>query len=133
MFVYHRLQSGASKWDEPQDFRVVVDKASGDTDHMPLDGESQVILRNLFIDSRLKSENFEAEAREKLQVAEKIRQRILSGVENCEKEIDNAATAERQAILAQFEIIQSQALCAMIEKHLGHVDSGCPHNFKQTS
>ncbi|KAJ1881221.1 Protein BZZ1 [Coemansia sp. RSA 486] len=133
MFVRRRLQSGASKWDEPPDFRVVVDVANGDTDQMPMDGESQVILRNLCIHTRINSQKSEVETREKMQAVEKSRQRILAGTDDCENEIANAASAERKAILAEFEIVQSQALCAMVEEKLGPVASGCPHKFKQTS
>ncbi|KAJ2595770.1 Protein BZZ1, partial [Coemansia sp. RSA 1722] len=133
MFVHRRLQSGASKWDEPPDFRVVVDVANGETDQMPMDGESQIILRNLCIHTRMKSQKSEVETREKMQAVEKSRQRILAGTDDCEKEIANAASAERKAILAEFEIVQSQALCALVEEKLGPVAPGCPHKFKQTS
>ncbi|KAJ1822476.1 Protein BZZ1, partial [Coemansia sp. RSA 2599] len=129
-FVRRRLESGASSWDEQPDFRVVVDLASGDNDSMMMDGESQVILRNMCIQARQSTGKAEAEAREKTMVAEQSRQRAQASAKGSERELENATTAEREATLAELEAVQYHALCEAIEQRLGRVDAGTPHEFK---
>ncbi|KAJ2854591.1 Protein BZZ1 [Coemansia erecta] len=129
-FVRRRLESGASSWDEPPDFRVVVDLASGDNENMMMDGESQVILRNMCIQAQKSTAKAQADAREKTLAAEQSRQRAQTSTKGSERELENAATAEREATLAELDAVQYQALCEAIEQRLGRVDLGTPHEFK---
>ncbi|KAJ2373944.1 Protein BZZ1 [Coemansia sp. RSA 2607] len=133
-FVRRRIESGASNWEEQPDFRVVVDLASGDNDAMVLDGESQVVLRNICLQAQRDGLRAESEARDKALTAEQTREKALAGgaagSKGCERELENAAASEREATLAELEAVQHRALSAAVEARLGAVDSGSPHDFK---
>ncbi|KAJ1720552.1 Protein BZZ1 [Coemansia erecta] len=133
-FVRRRVESGASSWEEQPDFRVVVDLASGDNDSMVLDGESQVVLRNICLQAQRDGLRAESEARDKALTAEQTREKALAGgaagSKGCERELESAAASEREATLAELEAVQHRALSAAVEAQLGAVDSGSPHDFK---
>ncbi|KAJ2721608.1 Protein BZZ1 [Coemansia sp. Benny D115] len=134
LFVRRRVESGASGWEEPPDFRVVVDLASGETDHVVLDGESQVVLRNICLQAHRDCDQAESQARVKAQSAEQIRSTLGNGsgvgTKGVDRELERAAGFDHEATLAELEAVQHQALFQVIEHHLGHVDSGNPHEFK---
>ncbi|KAI9500892.1 hypothetical protein BX070DRAFT_229041 [Coemansia spiralis] len=125
-FVRRRIDGGLSAWDEPPDFRVVVDYAGGENDNMALDGESQAILRNMCLQAQREGSRAEQETRARMQAAEQSKQK--AGTD--EKELLRAADAEREATMAELEAVQYQAVRAAVEQRLGPVDQGSPHEFK---
>ncbi|KAJ2084849.1 Protein BZZ1 [Coemansia sp. RSA 487] len=133
-FVRRRIDSGMSAWDEPPDFRVVVDYAGGEDDSMALDGESQAILRNMCLHAQREASRAELEARAKIQVVEQARQTLGAdaplSVAGDERELQKAAEAERDAAMSELEAVQFQAVRAAVEQRLGPVDQGSPHEFK---
>lgn len=129
-YIRHRVDSGLSKWEEPADFRVVVDYAAGENDAMALDGESQVILRNLCLQAQKDRDRADQEMQEKSLAAQSHRQKAQAGGKGSEKEMELAAESEREATLAELECAQHQAINTAVEKQLGSVDRGSPHEFK---
>ncbi|KAJ2744785.1 Protein BZZ1 [Coemansia sp. BCRC 34301] len=100
-----RRRQSLSRWDEPPDFRVVVDAAAGDDEAVAKDGESQAILRNLALQA-------------------------LRDARRAEDEMA-AADSDRDAAIAELHAIQHRALHAAVELHLGHaVANGSLHAFK---
>ncbi|KAJ2582636.1 Protein BZZ1, partial [Coemansia sp. RSA 1836] len=119
----------ASRWDEPPDFRVVVDAAAGDDDAMARDGESQAILRNLALQALRDARQAEDEMRAAAATAEQCRQRAASSAKG--GDLERAADADRDAAIAELRAVQHHALHAAVEQHLGHaVASGSLHAFK---
>ncbi|KAJ2654981.1 Protein BZZ1, partial [Coemansia sp. RSA 1285] len=134
-FVRRRIETGLSAWDEPPDFRVVVDYAGGESDRMALDGESQAILRNMCLHAQREASRAELEARAKIQAAEQTRRDTLGAggapsTAGDERGLQKAAEAERDAAMAELEAVQFQAVRAAVEQRLGPVDQGSPHEFK---
>ncbi|KAJ2162796.1 Protein BZZ1 [Coemansia sp. RSA 552] len=127
-YVRRRIDSGQSQWDEPPDFRVVVDVAAGEDDSMALDGESQVILRNMCVHAQREGVRAEQEARTQAQEAEQARQQQdpAEGLRG----LDRIFGAQRKSTMAELEAVQHQALRAAVEQRLGPVDQGNPHEFK---
>ncbi|KAJ2318268.1 Protein BZZ1, partial [Coemansia sp. RSA 2702] len=113
-------------WDEPADFRVVVDVAAGEDERMALDGESQVILRNLCVHAQREGMRAEQDARTKSQEAEQSRRQQPAD----DKALERVFEFERASTLAELEAVQHQALRAAVEQQLGPVDQGTPHEFK---
>ncbi|KAJ2184939.1 Protein BZZ1 [Coemansia sp. RSA 520] len=126
-YVRRRVENGLSTWDEPPDFRVVVDAAAGEDESMALDGESQVILRNMCVHALREGARAEQNARTKAQEAEQHRQ--LQHVEE-DVGLDRVFGFERDSTLAELEAVQHQALRMAVEQQLGPVDQGTPHEFK---
>ncbi|KAJ2506455.1 Protein BZZ1, partial [Coemansia sp. RSA 1939] len=134
-FVRRRIETGLSAWDEPPDFRVVVDYAGGESDQMALDGESQAILRNMCLHAQREASRAELEARAKIQTAEQTRRDTLGAdgspsTAGDERGLQKAAEAEREAAMAELEAVKFQAVRAAVEQRLGPVDQGSPHEFK---
>ncbi|KAJ2538042.1 Protein BZZ1, partial [Coemansia sp. RSA 1933] len=133
-FVRRRVDGGLSAWDEPPDFRVVVDYAGGEDGGMALDGESQAILRNMCLHAQREASRAELEARARMQTAEQTRQALsadaLLSTAGDERELQKAAGAERDSAMAELEAVQFQAVRAAVEQQLGPVDQGSPHEFK---
>ncbi|KAJ2808234.1 Protein BZZ1 [Coemansia guatemalensis] len=127
-YVRRRIDSGQSKWDEPPDFRIVVDVAAGEDENMMLDGESQVILRNLCVHAQREGVRAEQEARSAAQAASQQQQQQKQDEEG--RGIERALEAERESTLAELELVQHRALRAAVEQRLGPVDQGSPHEFK---
>ncbi|KAJ2005759.1 Protein BZZ1 [Coemansia thaxteri] len=130
-FVRHRIGSGLSSWDEPPDFRVVVDYAGGEDDAAALDGESQAILRNVGLQAQRDAQRAEDAMRAAVQVAEQSRQRAAAGAKSSDRELERAADADRDAALAELQAIQHHALHAAVELHTGRaLAQGSLHEFK---
>ncbi|KAJ1727563.1 Protein BZZ1 [Coemansia biformis] len=136
-YVRRRAAAGVSRWDEPPDFRVVVDVAAGEDDAMALDGESQAILRNLCVQAQRDGARAEHDARTAAQTAAQARreqQEQQQQQEPAEKppkaDADRVLELEREATLAELELVQHQALRAAVEQQLGPVDQGTPHDFR---
>ncbi|KAJ2648881.1 Protein BZZ1, partial [Coemansia sp. RSA 1250] len=125
-YVKRRIESGLSKWDEPPDFRVVVDVAAGEDERMALDGESQVILRNICVQAQQEGMQAEQNARTKAHEAEQSRQQQAGSEQGLEQMFE----FERESTLAELEAVQHQAVQAVVEQQLGPVDQGNPHEFK---
>ncbi|KAJ2829193.1 Protein BZZ1 [Coemansia erecta] len=126
-YVRARVDGGLSKWDEPPDFRVVVDAAAGEDERMALDGESQVILRNMCVHAQREGSRAEQNARTKAQEAEQNRQLQQA---SDEPGLEHVFACERESTLAELEAVQHQALRAAVEQQVGPVDQGTPHEFK---
>ncbi|KAJ2488512.1 Protein BZZ1 [Coemansia sp. RSA 2050] len=129
--IKRRTAAGMSRWDEPADFRVVVDAAAGDDDAIARDGESQAILRNLGLQAQRDAQRSEEEMRAAASTAEQCRQRAQAGAKGSDRELERAADADRDAAIAELQGIQHHALHAAVELHLGHaVAHGSLHAFK---
>ncbi|KAJ2829961.1 Protein BZZ1 [Coemansia sp. 'formosensis'] len=129
--VSRRTAAGQSRWDEPADFRVVVDAAAGDDDAIARDGESQAILRNLGLQAQHDAQRAEDEMRAAVATAEQCRQRAQAGAKGSDRELERAADADRDAAIAELHAVQHHALHAAVELHLGHaVAHGSLHAFK---
>ncbi|KAJ1932275.1 Protein BZZ1, partial [Linderina pennispora] len=122
-YVRKRVEGGLSKWEEQADFRVIVDYANGEEDAMALDGESQVILRNMCLQADRDRLAADQKLQGKLAEAEKLRQQG-------DKSVDKAAEARHEATMLELEIVKQRAVRAAIETELGSVDQGNPHEFK---
>ncbi|KAJ1956429.1 Protein BZZ1, partial [Dipsacomyces acuminosporus] len=129
-YIRKRIDGGLSKWDEQADFRVIVDFASGEEAAMAKDGESQVILRNMCLHADQERRRAEQEMHAKNEAAAKHRQQASAGTKGSEKAVEKAAEAEQDATLIELAIVQHKALRAAVEKELGPVDRGSPHEFK---
>ncbi|KAJ2892150.1 Protein BZZ1, partial [Coemansia aciculifera] len=120
-------------WEEPPDFRVVVDTAAGDDDAVALDGESQAILRNLALQAQRDARQAEDERRTAAEAAEQCRQRATdpSSSSAWAAELKAAADFDRDAAIAELHSVQHRALFSAVESHLGHaVVNGTLHAFK---
>ncbi|KAJ2859488.1 Protein BZZ1 [Coemansia aciculifera] len=129
--VRRRTAAGQSRWDEPADFRVVVDAAAGEDDAIARDGESQAILRNLGLQAQRDAQRAEEEMRTAASTAEQCRQRAQAGAKGSDRELERAADADRDSAIAELHAVQHRALHAAVELHLGHaVAHGSLHAFK---
>ncbi|KAJ2033414.1 Protein BZZ1 [Coemansia sp. S3946] len=129
--VRRRTAAGQSRWDEPADFRVVVDAAAGEDDAIARDGESQAILRNLGLQAQRDAQRDEEEMRTAAATAEQCRQRAQAGAKGSDRELERAADADGDSAIAELHAVQHHALHAAVELHLGHaVAHGSLHAFK---
>ncbi|KAJ1823687.1 Protein BZZ1 [Coemansia sp. RSA 2671] len=129
--IKRRTAAGMSRWDEPADFRVVVDAAAGEDEAIARDGESQAILRNLGLQAQRDAQRSEEEMRAAASTAEQCRQRAQAGAKGSDRELERAADADRDAAIAELQAVQHHALHAAVELHLGHaVAHGSLHAFK---
>ncbi|KAJ2696637.1 Protein BZZ1, partial [Coemansia spiralis] len=133
-YVRRRAAAGVSRWDEPPDFRVVVDVAAGEDAELALDGESQAILRNMCVQAQREGARAERDARAAAQTAAQARQAQPSdaapGDPPPAPAAERARELERDATLAELELVQHQALRAAVEQQLGPIDPGAPHEFR---